>query len=397
MTARELGARIQEQRTLAKLSRAALAQRAGLSEGTIKNIERGRHRAGTDTLGRLAEALGVGVEALLRAQEPQLGPADPLNCWLSPGLDPLDQVRELEEILAAPGGGVVEQTALYLDHSSAAGWQAVCRQPAYIFGRDSLPLHQVARQVAELGSGPLDLIGLGCGDGYKEVRLLQHLLALGAADPRLYLLDISHPLLVDAYRHAAQQLGPGVRVVAQQGDFHDLPRYGHLLPAPGAPPLRRRLLCMFGCTLGNLASELLFVQNTFSGYRPGDLLLVHVSRTRAPAADPAAVRRLDPRLAAPLPPVEQGWLIGLIERYGRQVGTPLPQVELQTELDLSCCPVPGSYAIRHVARLQGRRVVLVLVKRYEPAQLGEALRGVGWEPIGCWEEPHDALLLLRRV
>lgn len=386
-----IGQVVRAERERRGLSRVVLAAKCGVAEGTVKNIELARHQTSTDVLDKVTRALGLNLRQLLEGDLPE---PSPLNCLISPGLDPLAAVRELEDVLAAPGGGVVEQTALYLDHCSARGWQEVTRQPAYIFSRDSLPLPAVARKAAELGLGPIDLIGLGCGDGYKEVRLAQHLLAQ-RLDLRLFLLDVSHPLLAHAYRHAVSQLGP-VSVFAQQGDFHDLPRYGHLLPGAGGP-LRRRLLCMFGCTLGNLASELNFVQNTFAGYAPGDLLLLHVSRTRAPASDPAAVRRLDPRLAGPLPEVEQTWLLGLIERYGRHVGAPLPQVELETELDLSCCPVPGSYAIRHVARLSGRRVVLALVKRYEPGQLGEALRAIGWEPVGSWEEEHDALLLLRRA
>ena len=54
--------------------------------------------------------------------------------------------------------------------------------------------------------GP-DVIGLGCGDGHKDVRLVQHLLA-GPDSPavRLFLLDLSQPLLAHAFRTATLAL-----------------------------------------------------------------------------------------------------------------------------------------------------------------------------------------------
>lgn len=73
------------------------------------------------------------------------------------------------------------------------------------------------------------------------------------ADLRLYLLDISQPLLSEAYTHAAQTLDRfrGVLVTAVQGNFHHLPRYGQLLYRPEASH-RRRLVTMLGGTFGNL-------------------------------------------------------------------------------------------------------------------------------------------------
>ena len=63
------------------------------------------------------------------------------------------------------------------------------------------------------GSSAIDFIAQGAGDGKQEVRLLEHLLGIrearpgrGRVDISLYLLDISQPLLSEAYRHASATL-----------------------------------------------------------------------------------------------------------------------------------------------------------------------------------------------
>lgn len=162
-------------------------------------------------------------------------------------------------------GGSVEQTYAYLDPKSALNWYTLSNQSSYAtIYRENMPLSGMAAQIQEwIAHAPLDFIALGPGDGKQEVRLLQHLLedpesrqAKTRTDISLYLLDISQPLLSEAYRYASETLGgrSGVTVWAVQGNFHHLPRYTQLHYAPQRAN-RRRLIAMFGNTLGNLDNE----------------------------------------------------------------------------------------------------------------------------------------------
>jgi len=289
---------------------------------------------------------------------------------------------------------------------SAACWFAIANQAHYASTRDLMHMHAVVERVRELnGDGGLDLIGLGCGDGRKEVRLM-HLLMAGA-DPGklcLYLMDISQPLLGYAFKNAVETLSNGASVFAIQGNFHHFPFYTQLLHTAGKTQ-RRRLLCMFGGTFGNLENEVRFVRNNLVGLTKGDLLLLHVSRCYAPRDRPDEVERLDPQLAGKMSPdlraLEKEWLTGPIERYSRPVGAPLPDMEVAALFDTSSCPVPGSYAIEFsvLVRAEGneRRFTMAFIKRYDREGLAECLSSLGWEPIEIWDrEVGNSLLGLFR-
>jgi transcriptional regulator with XRE-family HTH domain len=61
---RDLGAFIREQRRAAKLSLRTLADRAGVSNPYLSQIERGLRRPSADILQRVAEALRISAESL---------------------------------------------------------------------------------------------------------------------------------------------------------------------------------------------------------------------------------------------------------------------------------------------------------------------------------------------
>ena len=105
------------------------------------------------------------------------------------------------------------------------------------------------------------MIALGPGSARNEVWLVKQLLVqAGHADLRLYLLDISQPLLSVAYRHAAEVLADyGGAVFAIQGNFHHLPRYGQLYSPRQAPP--SRLITMLGPHVQQPRNELRFMRN----------------------------------------------------------------------------------------------------------------------------------------
>jgi transcriptional regulator with XRE-family HTH domain len=58
------GAALREIRALTGLSGRELARRAGISETTVTNIERDKHGVSPAVMRRLADALGVSVEAI---------------------------------------------------------------------------------------------------------------------------------------------------------------------------------------------------------------------------------------------------------------------------------------------------------------------------------------------
>ena len=57
--------RLRELRERAFLTQAELAEKSGVSEGTINRIELGRHSPRISTIRRLAQALGVSPEELV--------------------------------------------------------------------------------------------------------------------------------------------------------------------------------------------------------------------------------------------------------------------------------------------------------------------------------------------
>lgn len=393
-----MGALINERRKAAGLSRAVVAMRAGMSESTLKNLEAGRHRPSQLTLSQLLSIPELRLTAadLVPGGTPAEAPAPsgpPMNCWISPGFDPIAMVHDLSTRLSGRGG-TIEQTYLYLDSKSAASWFAIANQPNYSATRDSVYLHEAAAKIREyVGDAGLEVLGLGCGDGKKEVRLV-HLLMAGMPPGRicLYLLDISQPLLGHAFKNAVETLSAGASIFAIQGNFHHLPFYTQLLHSPGRAQ-RRRLICMLGNTFGNLENEVLFVRNNLVGQQEGDLLLLHLSQVWAPRDRPEEVHRKDPQLSGSMPmelrALEKEWMTGPIERYSRPVGSPLPEMELSSRFDTSSCTVPGSYAIEKSVLVRSeqeeRRFTVAYLKRYEAKGLSACMAELGWEPVQIWE------------
>jgi transcriptional regulator with XRE-family HTH domain len=412
----EFGKSLSQRRMAAKLSRMALSDRAGLSRNTILNIELGKNNPTHATMMRLLSVSELGL-----AQEDvpwrQLAdgelPSAP-NCWIAPGYDPIKMFMDLITLLNGQGGSV-EQTYAYLDPKSALAWFSLSNQSNYAtLYRETIPFGAVAAKILECtGHTRMDVIALGAGDAKDEVRLVRHLLeqhesnptpGKGRPDISLYLLDISQPLLGEAYRHASATFGgqSGVTVWAVQGNFHHLPRYTQLHYAPQRAH-RRRLIAMIGNTLGNLDNEPSFFRHCLIGFAPGDLLLLDVLVAQAPTSDPAEIRRKDPALQGPVRPSHVEWLGGLILRYCNGA----VDVKLRLELETNC-PAPGSYCLDTMAtvRLSDGKEKCFSVhrfKRYESQSLIRILEPLGWEvvtqlPYGPNPaSPTKMLLLFRKV
>lgn len=84
-----LGKLVQTARKQANLTQDDLARRVGLTRTSITNIERGRQKIQIHTLYALAEALGVGPDALL--PQPRAEPAEEIEERLPQEMPPAER------------------------------------------------------------------------------------------------------------------------------------------------------------------------------------------------------------------------------------------------------------------------------------------------------------------
>lgn len=398
-----LAERLRQTRERASLSQLELSRQAGLGKMTASDIEAGRRNqinVGIGTVERLASVLGVSASFLAYGEEATH--ALHIKDWMAPGFDPLKMVRELATMVNGSGGHI-EQSYKYLDAMDADNWYAFTKQPQYASFIEGVPIKLASEAVRKECCGDaLDVIGLGVGTGRHETRLLGDLISHGHPDLRLFLLDISQPLLSIATQQASEVLAdhPEVPLCAIHGNFHQLPSYAHLF---GSQRNRRRLLCMFGYTFGNLDNEIRFLRNSLTLSEPGDLLFLDVALAYAPADDPAAVTRKDPALAqtrtGDFQRRQEEFNTGPIRRYA--VG--LQDIQFSRHLDTRSCVIPGSYAIdmRATAKLksgESKQFSVAYVKRYDDAKLANLLDQEGWEMTQTWkyEDNFHMLCMLRR-
>lgn len=380
----EFGVLLRQHREQAGMTQQELAERAGVSTTWLRGIEAGRSRVTRRTMLKLMNIreLALSAEHLNPATTSRTGQlSEPLNYWLAPHLDAVSMLQELKQRLASPGGRI-EQTYMYLDHQSAFDWWRLANDPQYLTTyRHPMPLEAAAERAIEaLGPGSVDLIALGPGDGQQETRLAQALISHQAErDLRVYLLDISQPLLSKAHRHAKDCLDNvrGVTVVGMFGNFHYLPLYEQIFYSPAK---RRRIFSMLGATLNNLDDEPTFFRDALRCANRNDLLLADFTLAYAPASQPELIRELDPALKQEMPESVCSWLSGPFRRNGNP-----RQVSGTYQLNADCS-VPGSYSLDAQLKVvessgQERKFVVWRVKRYEPEQLTEWLAQRGWQRI----------------
>lgn len=409
----EFGKLLRDRRNAAGFSRVLLARKAKLSDATIKFAETAVHPPSRATLIRLidvpelkltwADAPGHPPPPAVRSEPPTTPDERPwlhtqLNCFLTPSYDPLAYITQFSRFLNGAGGHI-EQSLAYLDPFSAAAYLQICHgHIAVTTLREIMPLQPAAQRIVEaIGTDRLQVLALGAGDGQLETRLVKHMLDSGLAGLELCLLDISQPLLSCAYQHAADSLRgvPNSQVWAVQCNFHELPLYTRIY-AP-APPGQRRLFCLLGGTLANLDQEPQFLRHTLLLCAPGDLLLLDIPTACAPSTKPEEILRRDSLLTAGVSPQLATWLGGPLWRHC----TGTQSVDFHFSLDTHC-PVPGSYALHAIATVKApprgdRRFSMFRFTRYDPDQLAQCLREIGWDEIGALAYGGDhALRLYRR-
>ncbi len=403
--AKEFGEAVSRARKEAGLSPMQLAKLAGIAERTVRNVEAGSNIPTHSTiLGLLSvRELGLTLDQVPWKTGPEVNLGSAPNCWIAPGYDPLKMFTELFEIVNGRGGSL-EQTYAYLDHKSAVNWYQLANRGQYaaVF-RERMPLGKMAEKVVEtIGHVGMDIICLGSGDGKQEVRLVEHLLTQheqqrlrAQPDLRLYLLDISQPLLLAGYQHAADMVGQrGVYVCAIQGNFHHWPQYTqlHFSDERGH---RRRIVCMLGNTLGNLDNEARFFQHTLIGFGPQDLLLVDVQIAQGSTERPNDIPKQDRLLINGLQPEHQEWLSGPLLRYCQNARS----VDFHLSLDFRGV-IPGSYSIDVMADVtledrRKKRFSVFRFKRYDPKKLAAVIESMGWELLAELPFGPDEATLVR--
>ena len=154
---------------------------------------------------------------------------------------------------------------------------------------------------------PWACIGLGCGSGHKEARVVAALAARGG--PGTYLpVDVSVPLVLIA-RGAALATVPALRVHGIAADLTD----AEDLPAaiePWMPPGARRWFTLFGM-LPNFEPGLI-VPRLAAWMRPGDRVLFSANLAPGPDLE-AGVRTVLPQYDNP---ETRLWLRTLLEDHG---------------------------------------------------------------------------------
>lgn len=154
----DLGTRIAARRRALRLTQAELAARIGLTRTSIANIEAGRQRTLAHQLGGIANALDLGLSALL----PDLSGASSAEVAIGvpvSGAVPTAHERwQIEKILAALPGNKMQSDKPVIDERTHVGAREATDLLAKL-GTDTLPVP--VEQLAELAGaqvrfGPMD-------------------------------------------------------------------------------------------------------------------------------------------------------------------------------------------------------------------------------------------------
>lgn len=376
----------------AQINLQQFAQLSGFSVSQIKRAEsddpRENSKVSQETLLTLCAVpeLHLIPKDLLKIPRYEEATDDRANFIVTSGFDPMGMHREMKRVLRH--GGSLEQSHVYMEHESANDWMELCNTPGYVsMFRHAFPHREAAKCVAELlGKQGLDLVMLGPGDGKTEVLFVKHVLAeTENSTLRVYLIDVSQPLLNKAYNHALDALGRDSRVTLWpiQGSFHELARYKSVNASPHTMH-RRRVYTMFGNTLANVDNEVTFLKRSFSGAARGDLLIFDADQAfTLDVHDPAKIKAADPILQGAVPQPFQQWLLGPIRRHCHEEAQ---RIHLAIEVDANR-PVPGSYGTQAVATVhpksgRSRELVMWNVRRYDLDKLSALVQRLGWTEVG---------------
>jgi L-histidine N-alpha-methyltransferase len=263
---------------------------------------------------------------------------------------------------------------------------------------------QAAREaVVDLEPGAWGCIGLGCGSGHKEARVVAALAGrIGGATRLTYLpVDVSVPLVLIS-RDAALAGVPGLKVHGIAADLTEAADLESAL-APLLPGGSRRFFTLFGM-LPNFEPDFIFARLS-AWLRPGDRMLFSANLAPGPDLEAGALRVL-PQYDNP---ETKTWLRTVLEDHGMSVDS--GAVEFHVEHDTGW---PGSARIAAdwvVARSSecvldresfswelGERAHLFFSIRHTPQSIELGLRSQGLRLSQSWiaESGEEGVFLVER-
>lgn len=272
----------------------------------------------------------------------------------------------------------------YVGERSAAMWRELAAAHSPAHADEGLAAYErAARAAIDLAPpGPVHVIGVGCGDGVKEQRLLGALASAGRTGTTATAVDVSVPLVTAAAR--AMGAVPGVAatgaVAVDITAVHDL---SPLVPRIGGAT---RLVTLFG-VISTLGPEALAPALSLVG--PGDVLLVSANLLPdAPGARDAVMAQYDN-------PPTRAWLQAVLDDLGIAdagpiafrwadgdgarliVGEVTPAVAVLARVDDLEVPMPAGAPIRVLESF-----------RHSPAELDALMRGADLGDV-CLEVSPD--------
>ena len=253
-------------------------------------------------------------------------------------------------------------------------------------GAVSLYDRAVAEAVERLEPRPWTCVGLGCGSGHKEARVLAALAARRLAS--VYIpVDVSVPLVLVS-REAALRRVPGSLVRGLVADLADADDLDAAL-APLHPPGEGRCVTLFGM-FPNFEPGFLF-ERLARWLRPGDRLIF--SANLAPGPDVAA------GTAEVLPQYDnaetRAWLATLLEDHGVPPGSGAVEFRIESDPDFDgCARIVADWVVAQPSELvldretfvlePGARLRLFYSYRHTPASMEAGARRHGLRLDASW-------------
>lgn len=318
---------------------------------------------------------------------------------VEPDISAIQMAKEFARVCNLPRGGTIEQAFLYFDPTNAAAWNDLCNQEDYCASFEGgLSLDWAADLIkghladSRFNKKTIDILGIGCGDGRKEGKLIQALLDVDSSlKINCHLIDKSYPLLSVAHAHLDELfLHTGrVKVMEYQANFWRLPYISQLFDTEESEK-NLRIACMLGYTFGNLDGEIRFIRDSLSVLKPGDMFLVDAMLGFAAHDNADAIRHEDPRLAVQTSWKKgvNNWLETVLRHNRKECGT----VSFESILAPRTSPLPNTYTLEVFANVESSKQtarfnMLRLHRYHQDSFIGtfmeEGLRRVGGKVFGA--------------
>ncbi len=292
-----------------------------------------------------------------------------------------------------PKGGIVEQSFFYLDPLSAKAWSGISHRSKYISTFDNLTLdwpewitQTILQQIQTSGFDPnkVDVIGLGMGDGYKELLLSRGLDRTNQFHQlRCFLLDLSPELVKESQKSFEKEFAgrPHVQAIGYLGDFHHLSEYKDIFYRPEDQNILR-VGTMFG-TLVSLRTEKQFIEECSKAFKPKDLLLIDVSLGFAPHDRPDLIQEKDPFFQGQSS-IE--WIGEVFRRYHN----PSADIRFDFSVKQGESIFPNTYTLEIQAITEEQtKFSLFQRHRYSAKEFIETFAELGWKPLQGRQYGYD--------